>query len=147
LRYGIYSNRKLNEKCFSPIYASSDDSREQDRRANLDDYVRLSFVKEHPMMFVAKTAGRIEEPVLLQIDPNVILLPGVLFSDKNGLKKGANIGQSAIDLARLHFNVFPKRYFDLSPDDKSYYQAEVIVPEHIGTHYIMNLSELQDRYL
>jgi hypothetical protein len=147
LKYGLYSNRKLNNSHISPTYASSEESRELDRRAELDNFVRLSFVKEHPMMFVAKSMGRIDEPVIIQIDPNVILLPNVYFSDRNGLKKGANIGQSATDLAKLHFKIFSSSYYDLSPEEKSFYQAEVIVPEHIGTHYIMNLHELQDRYL
>ena len=43
-------------------------SRSLDARDGLQHYVRVSFVKDHPMMFVAMNEQRISNPVVLEID-------------------------------------------------------------------------------
>ena len=43
-----------------------------DKQAGLEHYVRVSFTANHPMMYVAMNEGRISNPVLLEIDPEVI---------------------------------------------------------------------------
>ena len=43
-----------------------------DKQAGLEHYVRVSFTSNHPMMYVAMNEGRISNPVLLEIDPEVI---------------------------------------------------------------------------
>ncbi len=47
----------------------SDMSRQLDVRDGLQNYVRVSFVTQHPMMYVAMNDGRISNPVILEIDP------------------------------------------------------------------------------
>lgn len=47
-------------------------SRSLDRKDNLQDFVRVSFTTQHPMMYVAMKEGRISNPVILEIDPEVI---------------------------------------------------------------------------
>lgn len=55
-------------------------SRSLDRKDNLQDFVRVSFTTQHPMMYVAMKEGRISNPVILEIDPEVIF-----WSDTNML--------------------------------------------------------------
>lgn len=43
-----------------------------DKRDNLEHYVRVSFTMNHPMMYVAMNEDRISNPVILEIDPEVI---------------------------------------------------------------------------
>ena len=43
-----------------------------DQRDGLEYYVRVSFTAQHPMMYVAMTEDRISNPVILEIDPEVI---------------------------------------------------------------------------
>ena len=139
----ILSQNEIQRKKLNVVYASSIDSRTKDTSQGLGDFVRLSFVKSHPMMHTAMTCGRILKPNILEINPLVLLLPEVLISDQNALTKGAKIGTSAADLANIQFHLFSSNYLSLNDGmSKSFYQAEVLVPKKIGNEMILNYSEL-----
>ena len=125
-------------------YASSQESRQIDKQMGLSDYVRLSFVKNHPMMFTSMTAYGLN-PIILEINPLIALMPNVFFSDRNTLKSGANIGPNAADLTKVDFQIINSNipYYNL-PDVKSKnsYQAEVLVKHRIGPEFILNLNKL-----
>ena len=117
------------------------DSRNLDRRDNLQNFVRVSFVKEHPMMYVAMNDGRISNPVVLEIDPEVIYWQDSLYADRNATKNGALVGSSIDDFSQLHFNSFKaKKHFDLDADEQKFYQAEVLVKNHIPLQFIKNIG-------
>ena len=90
-------------------------SRDLDRRDHLQHYVRVSFTTQHPMMFVAMQDGRLSNPVILEIDPEVIY-----WSDSKSVK------------ARKHF--------DLPEEEQPYFQAEVLVKNFIPLEYIKNIG-------
>ncbi len=116
----------------------SDVSRTLDEKVGLESYVRVSFVRDNPMMYVAQNDGRIDDPVVLKISTEVAGLPDVLFSDRNAAstKKGFLRGGWSKMKSHIRFNVFNRRYFDLDEDDRPYYQAEVLVPHKIPLRYI-----------
>lgn len=115
-------------------------SRQLDTRDGLQNYVRISFTRLHPMMFVAMNDGRISNPVILQIDPEVIEEEGVLFADRNATRNGAQVGKELEDLQRIHFDtVSAKNYFDLNEEEQPFYQAEVLIPTFIPLKYIRNI--------
>jgi hypothetical protein len=58
-------------------------SRALDAKKGLGDFVRLCFTKRHPMMFSATKDGRLAEAVVLEVDLDVVSLPGVLFANRN----------------------------------------------------------------
>ncbi len=122
----------------------SDTSHSLDRRMGLEYYVRLSFVPDHPMMHVAMNDGRIDDPVILEIDPQVAYLGGSKFSDRNAARAsaGVKVGDSLSDLRNLRFNLFNKSYFDLDSDEKPYYQAEVLVFHEVPLCYIRNITSV-----
>ena len=116
-------------------------SRDLDRRDNLQNFVRVSFVREHPMMYVAMNDGRISNPVVLEIDPEVIYWQDSLYADRNATKNGALVGSSIDDFSQLHFNSFKaKKHFDLDADEQKFYQAEVLVKNHIPLQFIKNIG-------
>ena len=116
-------------------------SRDLDRRDNLQNFVRVSFVREHPMMYVAMNEGRISNPVLLEIDPEVIYWQNSLYADRNATKNGALVGSSIDDFSQLHFSSFKaKKHFDLDADEQKFYQAEVLVKNHIPLQFIKNIG-------
>lgn len=127
----------------------SDTSHSLDKRMGLEHYVRLSFVHDHPMMHVAMTDGRIEDPVILEIDPQVVYLANTKFSDRNAARTsaGVKVGDSVSDLRNLRFNLFNKRYFDLDADEKPYYQAEVLVCHEVPLCYIRNITSVYHGYI
>lgn len=138
---GLMSLRQIGRKGISSVMGGSDTSHSIDRFLGLDDYVRLSFCKDHPMAHVGQNSDR--DLVVLEIDPQVILYVGTMFTDKNaartsqGFRKGDDI-----DFFRdeIRFGLFNERYFDLDEEDKPYYQAEVLVPQIVPLRYIMNIG-------
>lgn len=139
----LLSQDELTRRNIKPTYASSNDSRLNDQAQGLSDYVRLSFVKSHPMMHTAMTCGRISRPEIIEISPMVLLLPGVLYSDRNALKYGARIGSNASSLLNVKFNLFSESYLNLmDSDSRSFYQAEILVPRKLGCEYFLNYNKL-----
>lgn len=139
---GLYSWADCEQKGISISKpGGSMDSRNLDRRDNLQNFVRVSFVKEHPMMYVAMNDGRISNPVVLEIDPEVIYWQDSLYADRNATKNGALVGSSIDDFSQLHFNSFKaKKHFDLDADEQKFYQAEVLVKNHIPLQFIKNIG-------
>lgn len=139
---GLYSWADCEQKGISISKpGGSLDSRNLDRRDNLQNFVRVSFVREHPMMYVAMNDGRISNPVVLEIDPEVIYWQDSLYADRNATKNGALVGSSIDDFSQLHFNSFKaKKHFDLDADEQKFYQAEVLVKNHIPLQFIKNIG-------
>lgn len=118
-------------------------SRDLDMRYGLQDYVRLSFCREHPMQYVAIKDGRIQDPVILLINTEVAYLKDTLFSNMNATKTGHLKGGSLEDLNRIKFEIVKQHnQFKLNELDRCYYQAEVLVKTWIPIKYIMNIDKL-----
>lgn len=116
-------------------------SRDLDRERDLQRYVRVSFTREHPMMYVAMSDGRIVNPVILEIDPCIIAQSTSLFSDRNATKRDALIGGSFEDFSRIHFlAVTARKHFDLAEEERAYYQAEILIENKIPLSAITNIS-------
>lgn len=117
-------------------------SRDLDRRDNLHHYARVSFVKEHPMQYVAMREGRISDPVCLEIDPEVIYWKDTKYADRNATKNGANVGGEYSDFQRIHFRSLKvAKHFDLNEDEREFFQAEVLVKNFIPLEYITNIRD------
>lgn len=126
-----------------PRPGGGDISRQLDKRRNLQDYVRLSFTTQHPMMYAARSDGRISDPVILQIDVKAACINGTLYSDKNATmtREMVNIGESVEDLKKIHFKtVKAYNHFDLDEDERSFFQAEVMIKTFLPKEYILNLD-------
>lgn len=113
-----------------------------DSRKGLADYVRLAFIPDHPMMYVASKDGRLKSPIVLEIDPAVIFFQATKFSEMNAVKNGVFANGELDKFLEIRFNVFRKRYFDLTDDEKPYYQAEVLIHKMLPAKYILNLDQL-----
>lgn len=116
-------------------YGSNELSRKLDTKKGLENYIRLCFNPNHPMLYAAKYDGRILKPVILFISTNVIFWKDTLFSNINATSNSANIGGKLDDFNKIKFNVVLKRNWDFNT--KSYYQAEILVKEHIPLKYIL----------
>lgn len=138
---GLYSWKDCEEKDIKIAKpGGSGTSRSLDQRNGLEYYTRLSFVPDHPMMFVAMDDGRISNPVVLEMDLEAALWEDTLYADRNMTKNGANVGGSLDNLKAVHFGLFGGlRYFDLNEEAKMYYKAEVLVKHFIPLKYITNI--------
>lgn len=112
-----------------------------DKSKGLQSYVRVSFTREHPMMYVAMKEERISNPVILEIDPEVIYAVDTLYADQNATSKAVSVGATLDDFRRIHFDsVRARTHFDLPIEEQPYYQAEVMVKSFIPLKYITNIS-------
>lgn len=116
-------------------------SKTLDLRDGLQNFVRVSFVTQHPMMYAAMNDGRISNPIILEIDPEVIYWQETLYADRNATKSGAKIGGKIENFKDINFNaVKAKKHFDLPEEEQMYYQAEVLIKNHIPLQYIKNIG-------
>ena len=118
-------------------------SRQLDSGRNLEDYVRVSFTTQHPMMYVAMKDGRISNPVILEIDIDVIYWKDTIYSNLNATKHTIkpNIGGTISDFKQIHFkSVKSHKHFDLPEEEQPYFQAEVLVKNFIPLEYIKNIG-------
>ena len=140
---GLYSwDYLLRSKMDIPMPGGGQLSRMLDSRFGLQNYVRLSFCPNHPMRHVAVKEGRIQNPVLLEIDPSVVTFKNTLFSDMNATKNEHSQGNGLDDLKRIRFDICKQpNHFNLSEAEKPYYQAEVMIKEFLSAKYILNLDD------
>jgi len=115
-------------------------SRRLDYRKGCENYVRLSFCEDHPMMFFAKKEGRIDTPYILKVKPEVIYHTGTKYCNMNATTSGAIISGDFTYFEEIDFSIFSKKYKTLDKSLKSYYQAEVLVYQHLPLAFITNLS-------
>lgn len=139
---GLYSWADCDEKGIPiPKPGGGNLSRSLDARDGLQHYVRVSFVKDHPMMFVAMNEQRISNPVVLEIDPEVVWWQDCLYCNKNVTRNDASYGGSVEHLKQIHFDtVLRKKYFDLPEEERPFYNAEVMVKNFIPLQYITNIG-------
>ena len=88
--------KQLDEMKISAMMNSSNLSRKLDAKKGLSDFVRVSFCKKHPMMYIAMKEERISVPVVLEIKLEVVSRPGVLFCETNATGKTAKASESLV---------------------------------------------------
>lgn len=141
---GLYSWWSMKQKGLTiPCPGGGELSRSLDSQRNLEDYVRLSFTRNHPMMYAAKSEGRIETPCILKIKIDAAALRGTKYSNKNATikREPVNVGDTLDDLKQIHFEtVLQSNHFNLEDDEISFYQAEVLVKSFLPAEYIINLD-------
>lgn len=122
-------------------------SRDLDMRYNLENYVRLSFQQDPPLLYTLKKNGLIKNPISLIIDSSVIYWENTKFSDENATSNDALIGSDLADFEEIHFEKAMKSYNPLQDDvdDKPFFQAEVLVKEHIPIKYIVKPVKMNIR--
>lgn len=142
---GLYSWKDCEEKGIDIAKPgggrSGSISRALDQRDKLEHYVRLSFTQQHPMMYVAMNEDRISNPVILEIDPEVIYDKDTMFADRNATRNGANVGGDFDSFKKIHFQTVKARnHFDFDANEQPFYQAEVLVKNFVPLKYIRNIG-------
>jgi hypothetical protein len=143
LHGGLFSWQHLRKAGIEiPYEGGGSLSKDLDRRYGLEDFVRVCFTENHPMMYVARNEGRIPNPVILKINTEVCEFQNTKFANMNATRNGHNCGNSLADLQRIKFEVVRQRtHFDLSEQDRPYYQAEVLIKTWIPIEYISNINQ------
>ena len=132
---GLLTWKKLDEMKVSAMMNSSGLSRKLDTKKGLADFVRLSFCKKHPMMYIALKEKRVLAPVVLEIKLEVVSRPGVLFC---GINAAANAAKASESPNVIRFDVVKAKSLRSVVDEslRPYYQGEVLVPDWVPPHLI-----------
>ena len=112
-----------------------------DSRLKLGHYVRTSFTKHHPMMYIAMNEGRITNPVILEINLDVLYDDTTMYANMNATRNGANIGNTFADFQAIHFDTVKAfNHFQVDEDEQPFYQAEILVKNFIPLSCISNIG-------
>ncbi|VUT27796.1 MAG: hypothetical protein SYNGOMJ08_00347 [Candidatus Syntrophoarchaeum sp. GoM_oil] len=87
-------------------------------------------------MHALKKDGKIKTPISLIIDPFVIYWENTKYSDVNATSNAASVGSDLTHFKAIHFDKAMKSYKPHEDEDKHFFQAEVLVEEHIPIRYI-----------
>ena len=87
-------------------------------------------------MYTLKKNGTIETPVCLIIDPSVIYWENTKFSDENATSNSVLFGGDLTNFEIIHFDKAMRSYNPLQDGIIKFFQAEVLVEEHIPIKYI-----------
>ena len=129
MKHGLMSGASLIEKSIESKMNSDELSRALDSQADLENYVRLSFGPNNPMMHQAVAEKRISRPVMLEIKLEVVSRKGVRFFDCNATRADARHSNNP---SIVRFDVVrAKRQGDVEKDLQRFYQAEVLIPSPI----------------
>jgi hypothetical protein len=110
-----------------PCPGGGDLSRQLDIYKGLQDYVRLSFNPNPPMLYVAT---HILTRVILVVDPSVIYWETTMFSDVNATDNLASVGDDLLSFQKISFDIATRNYWN-DEMEKKWRQAEVLVKTHI----------------
>ena len=140
---GLYSQKFCIENNIIVNKPGGDElSHQLDKKANLDNFIRLSFTANHPMMYYALKEGRLSNPVILKIDSEVIYWLHSKYSDSNATSKYSKIRDDFKSLSVVDLKYIKSvDYFDSIEEKRKFYQAEILVREHIPIKFIKNVYE------
>lgn len=113
-----------------------------DERKGLQNFVRVSFVRDHPMLYIARQDGRINNPVILEISIEQCFKLATRYATQNAAKNGVTADTTFERFNSIRFPLLRRRYFDLSADEKPFYQAEILVLEKIPLEDITNINSI-----
>lgn len=128
---GLYSWGHLEAESIPiPRPGGNELSRDLDRRDGYEDYVRLCFNDNPPMLIAAHRNGSIPNPVIIAVDPEVIYWEETLFADMNATDNYVNTGTDLAAFKAIRFAVARANTWD-GEEEKKWRQAEVMVKTHI----------------
>lgn len=141
---GLFSWKELeNRGINAPFIGGSGDnglSHNLDLKAGLADYVRLTFCRDHPMMYRHKQNA--EPLVLLAIDITVATQPNTKFSNINATDNMCTVAEGLEGLKLVDFNAVKRTHVSRDDSDFKPHQAEILVKNHIPIKYIKGITHI-----
>jgi hypothetical protein len=139
---GLYSWDSLERRGIQVPYPGGNDlSRRLDLGKNLHDYVRVCLHPNHPMKYIACKEGRIPNPTILEIDPEVLLWATTLYSNVNAAAGNANIGSTFTQFSQIDFDLCNSGKWTCERE-KHYFQAEILIKKFLPIEFILNINDL-----
>lgn len=112
-------------------------SRDLDSRYGVQNYVRLCFTTDFPMIHIALRDGRIKQPVVLEFDPKIIYFIETKFCQINATDNNAIIGDTIEIFQNIRFDIIKRKGFIEDNNLRKFKQAEVLVLEKLSLEYLV----------
>lgn len=140
-RHGLLSLAEIARLQIPHVsFSSSPESRSVDSHYGLDDFVRLAFVDQHPMEYVARKEGRIKDSVFLSVDASVLQQDGIRIAGGVAYGHGVPVYKLTEACDALDFDVLYFRSDWKDPAIKARLMAarkyEVLIPKRIAPDLI-----------
>lgn len=136
---GLYSWRYcVDNGIVIPKAGGGELSRSLDTRYHLENYVRLSFCSDHPMVYRLKQSGY--SLVLLKIKIDVAWFEETVFADMNATDSAHHHGKEFEDLECVDISATQERYVPTTSPNFKKHQAEVLVKRFVPLEYIININ-------
>ena len=113
-----------------------------DKQKGLQNYVRVSFVRDHPMLYIAQNDGRVIDPIILEIKIDLIYELETRYANQNAAKNGVSTETTFEKFKSIQFSLLKKRYLDLTAEERPFYQAEILILEKIPLECITNINSV-----
>lgn len=142
---GLYSWYYLMRNGISiPNPGGDGPSRSLDKKHGLEDFVRLSFCKKHPMSWRVYNNGA--TLVLLKIKIDVASFLETEFSDRNATDNDESHGPTYQDLRNVNIGATKEQF--LRSEDPLFkpHQAECMIKTFLPIEYIENINNPQRMY-
>ena len=132
-KYGIQSLKNIKEKQIKVNrFGANTLSHDLDMHLGLDSYVHLAFLNDHPMYHIAKKDRRIQVPIWLEIDINILFSKDCCFcptvANKNNARPYSFDRIMELDFDKMNHNDFNIR--------KEARKAEILVKDNIEIKFI-----------
>ena len=137
----FYELKKLNLK--NVKFGGNDWSHEADELSHVDDYVHLCFLNNHPMEYRAREDGRIKNTKWLQINIDILLTEGIMYTSDVSNKSGVKLLTKDVAVERLdHEAICSFLDFSIAGNHERKCNAEkyeILVPKIVPLSYIRNI--------
>lgn len=137
---GLLSHFALKQNGITTYSGGDEYTQRKDKEFELDDYVRVSFHKRHPMGRRLKMEEKNRDFVILAISPEVAFCQDTLYSNKNAATDDHVHGGTLQHLYMVNMDAVNIEY---SPVDNPMHEqraAEIMVKHKIPLEYILNLD-------
>lgn len=124
------SNKQVNERRNREV-ASLD--------GNIHDFAPLYFNPKNPMLYYLCQNMDKTDLILLKINPHILLVENVAFSDGNAAVKTTHFYNNIDDFNNLNWEVINDEYWTRYPDGKRIRCSEALVRDEIPLYYITDL--------
>ena len=142
--YGLQSLKNILSKNIDVKYFGAEElGHELDKRKGLDQYVHLSFIKDHPMYYVAKSRGTIRKPIWIELDASILYKNTTLFCDSVANQSNAQIFKSDKILKYVDFELLTLKGYLNSEDwkrRKEARKAEIMACNNISTNLFKGIT-------
>ena len=138
-REGLFSYRYLKRNHIKTYPGGDAEMQRLDQFYDLDNHIRLSFCKRHPMGWRLKMCDN-RDFVVLKIDRRVALSRDTLFSNINAINPMHQHGGELSDLKAVNFDAVNAVYSTMDSWRHEQMTAEVMVKKNIPIDYILNID-------